>query len=99
VADALEASGAVLDLEVPAAAEWLVMLGARFHAGAVRGEQSWGLARQRDLWKQGGGSMTPERCSFWADRLGSLQACEAATLDAAATAREAMRQQQQQQQQ
>lgn len=54
VADALKASGAVLDLEVPPAAEWLTMLGARVHAGAVRGELSWGLAGQRDLWKEAG---------------------------------------------
>ncbi|EON99875.1 hypothetical protein UCRPA7_4598 [Phaeoacremonium minimum UCRPA7] len=96
VADALEASSAVLDLEVPAAAEWLVILGPRFRAGAAKGEQSWALARQRDLWKGGGGSMTRERYSFWAERLGSLslQACEAATLRAAAAAREAMWRQQ-----
>lgn len=40
VADALERSDALLDCEIPAAAEWLNIAGQRFRAGAAEGEQS-----------------------------------------------------------
>ncbi|KAI1764642.1 hypothetical protein GGR53DRAFT_493156 [Hypoxylon sp. FL1150] len=68
VADALERSDALLDFQVPAAAQWLRIAGARFVEGATRGEESWALDRQRNLW-EGGKAMTVQRYSFWRDRL------------------------------
>ncbi|KAI2468848.1 hypothetical protein F4781DRAFT_247893 [Annulohypoxylon bovei var. microspora] len=60
VADALESSDALLDFQIPAAAEWLDIAGARFREGAAKSEESWALDRQRDLWK-GGKAMTVQR--------------------------------------
>ncbi|KAI1639198.1 hypothetical protein F4809DRAFT_175825 [Biscogniauxia mediterranea] len=95
VADALEnsssSSGAVLDFEVPAAAQWLDVAGARFREGAARGEASWALARQRDLWGGGGGeAMTPQRYAFWRDRLEELRTQSEVTLRAAEAALRSM---------
>lgn len=82
VADALESSNAVLDIEFPAAAEWLRFCGGRFRLGASAREKSWGLephrtmsvdAPSRDLWKApDDGDMNFERWSFWKDRLREL---------------------------
>ncbi|KAI8943725.1 hypothetical protein NX059_001704 [Plenodomus lindquistii] len=83
VADALESSNALLDFEVPAAAEWLVCCGQRLRQGAARSETSWALTpRQseaectslRDLWTARlDGTMTLKRWKAWQDRLVELQ--------------------------
>ncbi|KAH6887508.1 hypothetical protein B0T10DRAFT_574552 [Thelonectria olida] len=76
VADALEKSDALLDFQIPAAAEWFRHAGDRFRMGAAKGEESWALKRKRDLW-EGGSAMTLERWSFWEKRLGDIQSeCE-----------------------
>ncbi|KAI1487551.1 hypothetical protein F5X96DRAFT_140808 [Biscogniauxia mediterranea] len=96
VADALESSSsaAVLDFEVPAAAEWLRIAGARFREGAARGEASWALARKRDLWAEGEGGggevMTEQRYEFWRGRLEELRSQAEVTLRAAEAALRAM---------
>lgn len=78
IADALESSNAILDFEVPAAVEWLVVCRKRFVEGAVRKQQSWALQRKseplRDLWRPVDDTvMTTERLKFWKDRLRELQ--------------------------
>ncbi|KAI2621157.1 hypothetical protein GGR54DRAFT_600408 [Hypoxylon sp. NC1633] len=89
VADALESSDALLDFQVPAAAEWLVIAGARFREGATKGEESWALARQRDLW-EGGKAMSVQRYSYWCNRLEEAKTQSEVTLQAAQRALEFM---------
>ncbi|OTB02434.1 hypothetical protein M426DRAFT_24759 [Hypoxylon sp. CI-4A] len=72
VADALESSDALLDFQIPAAAKWLEIAGARFREGVTKGEESWALDRKRDLW-EGGKVMTMERYALWRDRLENLK--------------------------
>lgn len=85
VADALESSNVIPEIEVLEAAEWLVLCCERFRQGARNGEKSWGLRQQpppksidtplRDLWKERGDEvMSPERWDFWRERLRALQA-------------------------
>ncbi|KAK7963335.1 hypothetical protein PG988_010309 [Apiospora saccharicola] len=74
VTDALERSKAALDTEVPMACEWLKILGDRFRDGAEKGESSWALERNGDLWKgEGEGenkkTMSKDRWDFWMQRL------------------------------
>lgn len=57
IADALERRDAVLDVEVPAAAAWIAIAGKRLYAGAVNGEESWALKRQRDFGKEAGNAV------------------------------------------
>lgn len=71
IADALEYRGAVLDFEIPAAAKWLAIAGERLYAGAVDGEESWALKRQRDFGKEAE-AMSLERWSFWRERMEEL---------------------------
>jgi hypothetical protein len=79
VADALESSDAILDFEVLAAVEWLVVCGKRFEEGAGKREQSRALQRGtgkqlRDLWKTDDDTvMTMERWRFWKERLRGFQ--------------------------
>ncbi|KAI6081422.1 hypothetical protein F4821DRAFT_249327 [Hypoxylon rubiginosum] len=89
VADALESRNAMLDFQVPAAAEWLEIAGSRFMEGATKGEGSWALDRPRDLW-EGGKIMTVQRYSFWRDRLEEVQTQSKVTLQAAKKALEFM---------
>ncbi|KAI3321819.1 hypothetical protein HD806DRAFT_502029 [Xylariaceae sp. AK1471] len=77
VADALERSHTEVEAEVPAACKWLVMAGERFREGAERGESSWGLEKERDLWNgEARGQMTVERWAFWIRRLKELEGDE-----------------------
>ena len=71
----------MLDFEIPAAAKWIAIAGKRLHAGAVGGEESWALERQRDCGKKCK-SMNLERCSFWKERLKEL--CQSETTQDAA---------------
>lgn len=85
IADALERREAVLDFEIPAAAEWIAIAGKRLHAGAVDGEESWALERRRDFGKEGK-AMSLERWSFWEKRMEELLQQSEATRDAAKAA-------------
>lgn len=72
VADALERSDAAVDFEVVGACQWLRVAGSRMRQDADRGVTSWGLDKERDLFKTGErGHMTRERWQFWVDRLSS----------------------------
>ncbi|SLM33759.1 Protein of unknown function DUF3632 [Lasallia pustulata] len=75
----------VLDFEIPAAAKWIAIAGKRLHAGAVSGEESWILERQRDCGKECK-SMNLERWSFWEERPKELFQQSEATQDAANSA-------------
>lgn len=100
VADALESSNALLDFEVPAAAEWLVICGQRFRNGAEDGEESWGLkphvtasstTPSRDLWKAPSDqAMSLDRWSSWEGRLRVLQGEQEVVKAVATTALDAM---------
>ncbi|KAF1922810.1 uncharacterized protein M421DRAFT_426551 [Didymella exigua CBS 183.55] len=86
VADALESSNAILDFEVPAAVEWLVVCGEMFRDGARRMEQSRGLRGgcepPRDLWEAEDDTvMTMKRWKFWKERLRELQADPVLVID------------------
>jgi hypothetical protein len=72
VANALERSDALFEVEVPVAVEWLNRASRCFEAGAAKEERSWALEKSRDLW-QGESIMTHARYSFWAERLDALQ--------------------------
>jgi hypothetical protein len=100
VADALESSNAILDFEVPAAAEWLVLCGLVFRQGAEQNYRSWALkphitsspnAPLRDLWKAPSNQvMNLERWALWKERLRVLQVEKGAIGDSAKVAYEAM---------
>lgn len=87
IADALERCNAVLDFEIPAAAQWIFIAGERLYAGAVDGWESWALERQRDFGKESK-TMSLERWSFWEKRLEELQQSEATPDVGKAAARE-----------
>ncbi|KAI8268507.1 hypothetical protein K4K58_004955 [Colletotrichum sp. SAR11_239] len=100
VADALESSNALLDFEVPAAAEWLTIGGQRFRKGAEDGEESWALkphvtasttTPSRDFskasWDQ---KLSLDRWSWWEGRLRELQGEKGVVQDAATMALGAM---------
>ncbi|KAI1339947.1 hypothetical protein F5Y15DRAFT_380968 [Xylariaceae sp. FL0016] len=77
VADALERSQAVLEAEVPMACKWIEYAGDAFREGADKGEESWALRRERDLWTGGErGKMSVERWKFWVKRLQELESDE-----------------------
>lgn len=78
IADALERRNAVLDFEMPAAAEWIAVAGNRLYAGAVDGRESWALERRRDFQKEDA-KMSTERWSLWMKRMGEL--CEKSTIE------------------
>lgn len=65
VVSALESDDALLDFEVPAAAEWFVVCGQRFRQGARKGEKSYALEN---------GVMSLKQWSLWEERLRELQA-------------------------
>ncbi|MCJ1302281.1 hypothetical protein MMC08_005084 [Hypocenomyce scalaris] len=67
ICNALEKSDAALDVEVPAAAEWLRIAG-KYIYGKVADEENWALKTERDLWK-GGERMSEERWRSWKERL------------------------------
>lgn len=88
IADALERCNAVLDFEIPAAAEWIAIAGKRLYAGAVNGQGSWALERQRDFGQEAK-QMSLARWSFWAERMDQLLQQSAATSNAAKAAGQA----------
>lgn len=100
VADALESSNALLDFEVPAAAQWLIICGQRFRKGVEGGEESWGLkphvtasstTPSRDLWKASSDqAMSVDRWFAWERRLRVLQGGQEVVKDAATTAIDVM---------
>lgn len=71
IADALECRNAVLDFEIPAAAEWIAVAGNRLLAGAIDGRESWALERRRDFQKEEA-KMSKDRWSFWLKRMEEL---------------------------
>lgn len=73
IADAVERRNAVLDFEIPAAAEWIAIAGNPLYAGAADGRESWALERRRDFQKENA-KMSTERWSFWMQRMKEL--CE-----------------------
>ena len=72
VTNALEFRDAVLDFEVPAALQWLVVARRCILADADVRKQSWALERDSSLWK-GEKVMTHRRWAFWVDRLSKLR--------------------------
>ncbi|KAL8963654.1 MAG: hypothetical protein Q9193_000098, partial [Seirophora villosa] len=72
IADALERQGAVVDFEIPAAAEWLKVAGDQLYAGARTGCTSQALERRRDFGQENP-VMTVERWLFWKQRLEELE--------------------------
>ncbi|KAL1962095.1 hypothetical protein VTN77DRAFT_562 [Rasamsonia byssochlamydoides] len=66
ISDALEYSGAVLDFEIPMAAEWFKVAARRIYEGAVKGERSWAF-KKHDLWQ--GEEMSLARWSSWESHL------------------------------
>lgn len=100
VADALESSNALLDMEIPAAAQWLEHCGQRLRQGAARGETSWALkprishastTPQRDLWEaKSDGVMNEKRWEAWQERLQALQGERGLVGDAAKRGLQAM---------
>lgn len=52
VVDALNCHNAVLDFEIPAAAEWIAITGKRLYVGADDEEESWALKRRSDFGKE-----------------------------------------------
>jgi hypothetical protein len=101
VVNALESSNALLDFEVPAAAQWIVICGERFRQGAEKGEKSWALKpripKPSDVASRDSRRapldqvMSLERWSLWEERLRELQAEPGAVGDAATMALGAMR--------
>lgn len=85
IADALESRDAVLDFEIPAAAEWIAIAGKRLHSGVVDGEESWAFGRRRVCGREGK-AMSLERWSFWEKRLEELFQQSEAMQDAAKAA-------------
>ncbi|KJZ69559.1 hypothetical protein HIM_11052 [Hirsutella minnesotensis 3608] len=72
VSDALECrQGVVWDFEIPAAATWLRVAGARMLEGAKKGEKSWALEREGSLWPPG--PMSVERWEYWKTRLQDIE--------------------------
>lgn len=71
ITDALERRNAVLDFEIPAAAEWIAIAGDRLYAGAIDGRESWALERRRDFQKEDA-KMSTKRWSFWMKRMEEL---------------------------
>lgn len=71
ISQAVERSDAVLDLEIPMAAEWFRVAGRLIYEGAVRGERSWALETMQDLWT-GTKEMSLARWEFWEGRLRTL---------------------------
>ena len=91
IADALAPRDAMLDIEVPAAAEWIVIAGGRVHAGAVDGRKSWALGGRRDFEKEAK-AMSLGRWAFWVERMEEMrQQSDEATRDAAKVAVRAMK--------
>ncbi|KAI4191794.1 MAG: hypothetical protein LQ348_003419 [Seirophora lacunosa] len=72
IADALERQGAVVDFEMPAAAEWLEVAGDQLYAGVRTGCTSRALERRRDFGRENA-VMTVERWLFWKQRLEELE--------------------------
>ncbi|KAF2876873.1 hypothetical protein BDV95DRAFT_132446 [Massariosphaeria phaeospora] len=92
----------VLDFEVPAAAEWLVICGQRFRQGAEKGEDSYAFkphittrdeVAYRHVWGvESDQVMSWERMSLWEERLRGLQTEPGVVQEAATKALGAMRQ-------
>jgi hypothetical protein len=80
IVDAL-GSDALLDFDVPAAAEWLVVCGHRFRQGAEQGEKSYALKDE---------GMSLKQWSLWEARLRELQAQSGIVQRAATKALDAM---------
>ncbi|CBX97069.1 hypothetical protein LEMA_P102000.1 [Plenodomus lingam JN3] len=103
IADALESSNALLDFEIPAAAEWLECCAQRLRQGAAMGKPSWALkpriseatcTSSRDLLEaRSEGVMSLKRWKAWQERLMKLQEDEGEeeVTEAARRALEAMR--------
>lgn len=92
VCDALERSNAMLDVELPAAKEWLVIAGQLLRDHKVSEHEGYALGMQRNLW-EGGKCMSKERWAFWKERLMSArqdQRLKEATKQAAKEALDAM---------
>lgn len=72
IADALEHQDAVVDFEVPAAAEWIAVAGDQLYAGVRTGCKSWALESRRDFGREAA-VMTLERWLFWEQRMEELE--------------------------
>lgn len=89
ISDALECQHAVWDFEVPAAAIWLKVAGERLQEGAMRGETSWALGREKRLWNPD--PMSTERWEFWMKRLEEIEEVGNAIANASSEGVRAMR--------
>ena len=65
ICDALECRGALIDVEIPAAAAWLVRFSGKYYGDALRTRESWALGRERGFL-----GMNFERWRLWKERLG-----------------------------
>ena len=94
VTHALERVDCVVELELPAAAQWLITAGRRFYEGAKKEEESYALENKGGLWT-GGRVMTLARWLLWRQRLeeltGSSQIASIAGKGAAESAVERMK--------
>lgn len=93
VANALESRAALLDFEVLAATEWLILCGHSIRQGAEKGEKSWALKTHSASSTEASLDqvMSVERWSLWDKRLEEIEAESGTVSDAAKRAREAMR--------
>ena len=71
ISEALECQDALWDFEVPAAAVWIKIAGARFREGARKGDKTWALERKGRLWLPG--PMSMDRWNFWLERLEDIE--------------------------
>ena len=71
LAEAMESDDVEMDFEISAAREWIRIAGKQLYEGAEHKRKSWGLRKDRGLWK-GGQSMSLERWYFWENRMGEL---------------------------
>jgi hypothetical protein len=73
IVDAMERKDVVLDFEIPAAGQYMEIVGHRLYVGVVNGEKIWALERlrARDFGRRGK-IMSLERWSFWEEQFGDL---------------------------
>ena len=90
IADALELDTAVLDFEIPAARQWIEVVGKELYQGAKEGRESWALSRKRDMGREDG-KMSLSRWEFWEERMRECQDSSEAVGSAGDWAGEEMR--------
>lgn len=90
IADALELDNAVLDFDIPAAREWLAIVGKELYQGAKEGKESWVFSEKRDMGKEEE-KMSLIRWDFWEERMRDCQERAEVIMDSGKAAGEEMR--------